>query len=175
MAPDGTVYVGSCDSSLYAINPDGTVKWRRVTGGGVQSSPSIAPDGTIYFGSNDHQLYALNPDSTLKWSFGTPGNIMSCPAIGTDGTVYVPSWVDLYAFGSDGTRKWEYGISSISLSSPAIAADGTVYVMKRTGDILALYPDAVCKWSLNGMNGRTLQTRPSPVTALSCAARRTSC
>ena len=25
---DGTVYVGSFDNNLYAINPDGTLKWR---------------------------------------------------------------------------------------------------------------------------------------------------
>ena len=29
---DGTIYVGSCDHKLYAINPDGTEKWRYSTG-----------------------------------------------------------------------------------------------------------------------------------------------
>ena len=42
---DGTVYVGSNDSSLYAINPDGTKKWEFKTGDGVYSSPSISSDG----------------------------------------------------------------------------------------------------------------------------------
>ncbi len=27
VGPDGTIYVGSRDFSLYAINPDGTLKW----------------------------------------------------------------------------------------------------------------------------------------------------
>jgi outer membrane protein assembly factor BamB len=30
---DGTIYVGSNDNNLYAINPDGTYKWHFTTGG----------------------------------------------------------------------------------------------------------------------------------------------
>jgi outer membrane protein assembly factor BamB len=37
---DGTVYVGSIDHHLYAINPDGTLKWRYGIGTGVPS-PAI--------------------------------------------------------------------------------------------------------------------------------------
>jgi len=56
---DGTVYVGSDDSNLYAINPDGSEKWRVTTGGEVRSSPAIGSDGTIYVGSHDGRLYAI--------------------------------------------------------------------------------------------------------------------
>jgi len=49
---DGTIYVGSYDFNLYAINPDGTQKWAFPTGGmPVASSPAIGADGTIYVGS----------------------------------------------------------------------------------------------------------------------------
>ena len=51
---DGTIYVGSYDSTLYAINPDGTLNWSRKTGGRISSSPAVASDGTIYVGSYDH-------------------------------------------------------------------------------------------------------------------------
>ena len=30
---DGTIYFGSEDKKVYAINPDGTKKWEFVTGG----------------------------------------------------------------------------------------------------------------------------------------------
>ena len=70
---DGTIYVGSYDKNLYAINPDGSQKWFFTTGGEVVSSPAIGADGTIYIGSYDHQLYAINPDGTEKWSFRTGG------------------------------------------------------------------------------------------------------
>ena len=32
---DGTIYVGSQDNKLYAINSDGTLKWSYYTGGDV--------------------------------------------------------------------------------------------------------------------------------------------
>ena len=56
---DGTVYVGSSDNKLYAINGKSGVKlWEfktegLETGGGVYSSPAIGPDGTVYVGSKD--------------------------------------------------------------------------------------------------------------------------
>ena len=55
---DGTLYVGSLDGSLYAINPDGTQKWAFPTGGG-SSSPAIGTDGTLYVGSGWHPLRGL--------------------------------------------------------------------------------------------------------------------
>ena len=67
---DGTIYVGSYyDNYLYAINPDGTRKWRYETGYWVESSPAIGADGTIYVGSLN--FYAINPDGTLKWRYET--------------------------------------------------------------------------------------------------------
>ena len=61
---DGTVYVGSNDKKLYAINGKTGVKlWEFVTGGEVDSSPAIGSDGTVYVGSIDKKLYAIKTDS----------------------------------------------------------------------------------------------------------------
>ncbi len=108
IAPDGTIYVGSNDGNLYAVNPDGTKKWQFSTTNWVESSPTIGPDGTIYFGSMDGHLYAVNPDGTAKWQFTAVGNIYSSPTVGPDGTVYVGSLgAVLYAINPDGTKKWQ--------------------------------------------------------------------
>ena len=61
IAPDGTVYVGSDDSKVYAISMDGNLKWLYATGGKVTSSPAIGSDGTVYVGSHDDKLYAFGP------------------------------------------------------------------------------------------------------------------
>lgn len=46
---DGTIYIGSHDNKLYAINPDGTLKWRYDTNGSCLGNPiAIANDGTLY-------------------------------------------------------------------------------------------------------------------------------
>ena len=61
---DGTVYVGSIDNKLYAINGKSGVKlWEFETGGTVYSSPAIGSDGTVYVGSHDKKLYAIKTNS----------------------------------------------------------------------------------------------------------------
>jgi hypothetical protein len=45
---DGTIYMGSDDNRLYALNPDGTLKWFYQTDDLIRSSPAIGANGTIY-------------------------------------------------------------------------------------------------------------------------------
>ena len=49
VGPDGVVYTGG--DGIYAINPDGTLRWHFVTGGHVSSAPAVLPDGTVVAGS----------------------------------------------------------------------------------------------------------------------------
>jgi outer membrane protein assembly factor BamB len=56
---DGTVFFGTSDGNLYAVHPDGTLRFKIQTGGPVSSSPAIAIDGTVYFISDDGNLYAI--------------------------------------------------------------------------------------------------------------------
>ncbi|WP_026224185.1 outer membrane protein assembly factor BamB family protein [Marinobacter gelidimuriae] len=83
LGSDGTVYVGSSDDKLYAINPNGgTEKWAFETDNWIISSPAVGADGTIYVGSFDKKLYAIKPDDgTEKWAFETGELIRSSPAL----------------------------------------------------------------------------------------------
>ena len=91
VSKDGTIYFGCIDKKLYALAPDGSLKWSYETGDCIIASPAIGADGTIYFSSYDGKFYSLNPDGTLKWKSGESENLggASSPAIGADGTVYV--------------------------------------------------------------------------------------
>ncbi len=75
---DSTIYIGSWDNKLYAINPDGSKKWEFLTGSHVASSPAIGSDGTIYVGSWYSGLYAINPDGSKKWEFKSIGELRGC-------------------------------------------------------------------------------------------------
>ncbi|MEF8874653.1 MAG: PQQ-binding-like beta-propeller repeat protein [Candidatus Thermoplasmatota archaeon] len=111
---DGTIYFGSYDNNLYAVNPDGTEKWSFTTGDRIYSSPAIGSDGTVYVGSSDYILYAVNPDGTEKWKFTTGSYVISSPAIGSDGTIYVGSDdSNMYAIGGKDTIS-----PTVSISSP---------------------------------------------------------
>lgn len=88
---------------MYALNPDGTLKWSFQTGASVCSSPAIDGAGNIYFNSHDENYYSLSPNGLLRWSYDT-GNLQgSAPTISSDGTVYFFNhdyWItSLMAFG----------------------------------------------------------------------------
>lgn len=55
---DGTIYFGSDDGNLYAVNPDGTEKWNYNTDGRVRSSPAVGSNN-IYISSRSGNLYAF--------------------------------------------------------------------------------------------------------------------
>lgn len=106
---DGTIYFGSDDDKVYAVSPQGKVKWTFQAGDNLGiSSPAIAPDGTIYIGSASREgaLYALNPDGSQKWKAHLGGAVLS-PALAADGTIYVGSSYTnaFWALAPEGTNK----------------------------------------------------------------------
>ncbi|UCD14668.1 MAG: PQQ-binding-like beta-propeller repeat protein [Thermoplasmatales archaeon] len=161
---NGTIYFGDHKNKFYAINPNGTLKWKFDAGDpfpivdmqgyetekGILSSPAIASDGTIYFTSFSNYLYALNSDGTEKWRYPVHiyVDVWSSPVIGSDGTIYVGSqqyppgdvpniqyFGILYAINSDGTLKWKYDSGSSGMcASPAIGHDRTVYAAGGAGE-----------------------------------------
>jgi outer membrane protein assembly factor BamB len=80
---DGVVYVYSQDHSLYALNSNGTLKWRTGNVGSltIGASATIASDGTIFVGAN-----ALDANGVTKWKYDQ--HISGTAAIGADGTIY---------------------------------------------------------------------------------------
>ena len=44
---------------MYALTPQGQLKWSFATGDDAYSSPAVGADGTVYVGSDDGKLYAL--------------------------------------------------------------------------------------------------------------------
>lgn len=150
ISSDGTIYVSNGDRSLYAINADGTLKWKTPTLSKTarESSPSISDKGTLYLISSEG-LHAINPkDGSVNWSFIMAESVGS-PAIAKDGTIYIGGRkktdmsVRLYALTPEGTEKWNRPIEVIT--SPTIAADGTIYVVKSDpggiAELVAISPD----------------------------------
>jgi outer membrane protein assembly factor BamB len=57
---DGTVYFGAKNGKMWAVNPDGTVKWeKKIAENLAGSSAVLAPDGTIYVSNFNGFLYHL--------------------------------------------------------------------------------------------------------------------
>ena len=189
---DGAIYVSTGGlffdkgpGSLYAINPDGSRRWRyqftppagddcRPIAG--YTTPAIADDGTIYVHAQPgftpagadclvgtDYLFAINSNGTLKWrlalTVGFETYDLSAPAVGPDGAIFVGSiGGSLFGIDSAGTAQWaEAGGAN---SSPAISSDGgTIYGIG--GDLYAYQPDGTFRWTANLGDLAPNKTSPS--------------
>ena len=145
IGPDGVIYTGG--DGIYAINPDGTLRWHFVTNGHVSSAPALLPDGTVVAGSQDNVLYAIAPNGQKRWDFRAGADIEPAPAIGDDGTIYVGSDDHkLYAIGSDGVLRWAFTTGADVRSSVAIG-NGIIYVGSFDAQLYAIHLDGTLAWS----------------------------
>ncbi len=148
-----TVYVGSNDNNLYAINLEtGVLRWKFKTESRVASSPAVA-GGVVYFGSYDGNFYAVDAATgQLKWKFATGGerrfagkhlhgSLPAAEIMPDPFDVYLSSptvWNSAVYFGSgdgnvysldaaSGNLKWKFQTGDVVHASPAIA-DGAVFI-----------------------------------------------
>ncbi len=87
VGPDKTVYAIDAFFHLYALAPDGGLKW-LVRGAG-DKGVAVGPDGTIYVASESF-INAFNTDGSAKWSFVQNPRAMIClgVSVGPDGNIY---------------------------------------------------------------------------------------
>lgn len=136
---EGTVYIGSDDGNLWALNFDTLApKWTANTGGRIRSTPAIA-DGSIYFVSDDGFLYAVAAtDGSRAWRFDLHSagiervlpslhppysyDYLSSSPIVHQGVVFVGSANGtLYAIeGATGKEKWRFATKGRIRSTPKI-------------------------------------------------------
>jgi len=156
IAADGTIYFGSFTSpiKLYAVNPDGSLKWESDMGGlslyGIGATPAIGSDGTVYIGTWDTSLlgsiFALTPaDGSVIWRHQVSSMVQSgSVAIGADGTVFTATQRGIvHALdGSTGAEKWTYDLQAApneeSPSPLSIGIDGSLYVAACDGVLHAI-------------------------------------
>ncbi len=64
---DGTIYLSWWDSTFYAINSDGNLKWKYYLGPGAvgSSDPVIDDDGNIYAGKDT--IFCFNSSGNVRW------------------------------------------------------------------------------------------------------------
>ena len=122
----GTVYVGSRDGRLYALDAaTGAKRWEYRTESWVESSPAVV-NGSVYFGSQDGKLRALDAETgALRWQFQADYGIRSAPAV-AGGLVYFGVEDTLYAVDTEtGERRWTTTIPG--RAGTPVVANGIVY------------------------------------------------
>ncbi len=170
IAADETIYIadegenapgGGIISSLHAIRPDGTEKWKmplvEVPGGIPQPANPVAAIGEdveIYVTSGARRLYSFNPDGSLRWKSEPIVGRYSIPSQAPDGTIYVGGSEFLFAIALDGTPKWQFPFVSSYQTSPAVGFEGTVFAtsevtgLDRESRMLAISSDGYMLWDI---------------------------
>ena len=109
LATDGTIYVHGSEGFVFALSPDGGLKWATKVNWYAYVPPAVGPDGTIYVGSIQ-RITALNPDGTQRWQFNDAGTqgVHSGPVIGSDSNIYFANDFGLgaYSLSPSGQLRW---------------------------------------------------------------------
>ena len=149
----GTLYIGSGDGRLYALDArTGAERWQFATGRAISSTPAVA-EGAVFVGSRDNVFWAVDagtgrqrwrlatgPDRPLPWGFETGDLYTSSPTY-DHGTVYFGSGDgQVYAVDAGSGRvRWRFATAGRVRSSPALAG-GKLYVGSADGTLYALDP-----------------------------------
>ena len=134
----GTVYFGSGDGNVYALDAlSGDLKWKFQTGNVVHASPAYA-DGVVFFGSWDSYFYAVDASTGKeKWRFHggedpvihNQVGFQSSPAV-VNGVVYTGCRdSNLYAIdAATGKEKWRFNNNgSWVITSPAVTQGKVIF------------------------------------------------
>jgi outer membrane protein assembly factor BamB len=179
IAPDGTIYFIAVDmpsynamgpglaTHLYAVNPDGTEKWKKLNISPVSphfwgvASPAVDSEGNLYLNicvsattPPTHALVALDPSGNEKWRYEFPGTervVWPPPAVHGD-TVYLMSCSGMFAISrTTGQLLWRNSNYALGdATPPVIGGDGTIYAGSGR-NLIAYTPSGEIKWIFDAM------------------------
>lgn len=142
---DSSVFFGSHDSCLYALDAEtGTLRWKFKTNGVIPSTPAIK-DTVVYVLSMDANLYAIGVESGAElWHFTTGGEHQRME-LGLYG--YPPA--DEY-----GADPWD-----LFLSSPLVV-DSLVYIGSSDSNLYAINTETgLLQWK--SQTGQAVHSKPA--------------
>lgn len=133
---DGTIYFGVDDGHVYALNPDGTEKWRLSVGGVIQFQPTVGDDGTVYVATMSRSVHAIGPGGVQTWRFETDRDVGCRPVVGPDGTLYVAD-ARIYALSPEGEELWRFQTGG-PIRGVALGP-GVIYFVSGDRNLYAVY------------------------------------
>lgn len=147
---DGALYMQSYSGTLFALNPDGSERWRQSVTHISDATPLIGGDGTVYTTTSyawDPRLYAFTPGGVYKWSV-RHFNVYGAPILAADGSIICGGESATSAFNPDGTPIWSAQPTRWG-EAPTIAGDGTIYYGYAGDHLAALNSDGSIRWNIS--------------------------
>lgn len=87
-----TIYAPNTDGSLYALQLDGSLRWKKKIGGALWA-PAVSDGKMLYITSLDHNLYAFDLASqSVAWSVSVKGALPGGATLDEAGNLYLGSF-----------------------------------------------------------------------------------
>lgn len=155
---DGTIYANDFDGVVYALNANGTQKWKLTP---APYAHAISLSGTTLYAATTHSLIALSAATGAQlWEKEIGEEIISM-AIAKDGFIFVNTVSAVMKLdpSASGNVVWGTPIGQVT-GGIAIAADGTVFASYFDGPVMvaALNPNGTLKWSKPALSSDTVST-----------------
>lgn len=158
---DGAILIGTTGRWIYAINQDGSLRFRYPTLTPVWSGLHALNPSTVVFLGHDTRLYAISNSGTRKYRVRAPSAPMGEPVVAPGDVVWLPL--------EDGVARFESAFrlerfelpgvaeQAVVLGSGAVVRAGTMaYFVARDGTTRELGPARL----LAGDGRRVLVVRP---------------
>lgn len=125
-----TVYAGSSDGGLYALDAaNGTKRWRAAAGAPVFTGVTRLDDGSLLFGAMDGTVVRVDASGREMMRLRAGGSVTTTPTV-VDGIVIVGCRnYMLYGFNlQDGSPAWSYSFGFSWVESTPTVRDGVFYI-----------------------------------------------
>jgi eukaryotic-like serine/threonine-protein kinase len=166
---DGSVYVGSRDGAVYALDlATGKRRWRvSHRGSWVIGSPTVHASKVFAGSSDGHFIHALDPRTGQEiWNLPTGANVLASPLAVGNSLIIATARTDAAAGDllaldpAAGTVRWRLPLDEASNSSPA-AANGELYLGTEAGTVLAVHEVSPVVPALAVFYDSTLGVKPA--------------
>lgn len=131
LAADGTVYVLGARAELWAIAPDGQLRWTVDSATGAPlAGPVVDAQGTVYFVTEDN-LIAVAANGQVRWQVSIPTYSYVTPALRLNATEDQIYFEDTVSATADGRLLYEQ--TDDPLDKYVVGTNGQTYLVGQAG------------------------------------------
>jgi outer membrane protein assembly factor BamB len=148
VGPDNVAIIGSNDPFEYAVNGDGSLRWKYRKDAQTYGSPAATSSGLAIFGDHNGRLHtvdiATGQEKVTSFGEQKPSRsrsvgIWTSPAIDRNGNTYVGTRLGhIYGFTPTGTRLFDIDTKDTVNSYPALTGDGALIIGSSNGLLYAI-------------------------------------
>jgi outer membrane protein assembly factor BamB len=124
----GTVFIGSFDKHLYALDlKTGKEKW-KYGAGPIKATPGYR-DGVVYAGDEDGTLHAVDAATgKRRWTFEGGSDVVSGISFAGTDILFGTEGSDLVCVSKDGKKRWTFNVPGGPVYATAAVVEGSTFL-----------------------------------------------